>query len=316
MGAGLRDALLTADEMAKGKTSWKEFHDPFFGGDCVKLYWSMTAREPEEQEHKPEKKECGTNSFVFRENIRPFHPERLAAIIDPSKAEKKEKAGEVKKILDGVLKAKGSIWLANADTHPLNVQIDGREFEIEPNMSKPFLSSTLDAVAKNDWRDTFSTEWLAQLELVQASWQWNEASGDRASELIFKGANMDTETIEAGLRAALLTDEEIAKGKESWKELADPFFNVTFGDMAEEDEEVDDEEDKEEEEEGEEECKEGEERREEKRREEKRREEKRREDTRREEKRREEKRREERREKREERREKREERRPMREDPC
>ena len=197
----------------------------------------MTAREPEEQEHKPEKKkECGTSSLVFRENIRPFHPERLAAIIDPSKAEKKEKAGEVKKILDGVLKAKGSIWLANADTHPLNVQIEGREFEIEPNMSKPFLSSTLDAVAKNDWRDTFSTEWLAQLELVQASWQWNEASGDRASELIFKGANMDTETIEAGLRAALLTDEEIAKGKESWKELADPFFNVTFGDMAEEDE--------------------------------------------------------------------------------
>ena len=218
----------------------------------------MTAREPEEQEHKPEKKkECGTSSLVFRENIRPFHPERLAAIIDPSKADKKEKAGEVKKILDGVLSAKGSIWLANADTHPLNVQIEGREFEIEPNMSKPFLSSTLDAVAKNDWRDTFSTEWLAQLELVQASWQWNEASGDRASELIFKGANMDTETIEAGLRAALLTDEEIAKGKESWKELADPFFNVTFGDMAEEDEEVDDEEDKEEEEEGEEEeCKE------------------------------------------------------------
>ena len=213
----------------------------------------MTAREPEEQEHKPEKKECGTNSFVFRENIRPFHPERLAAIIDPSKAEKKEKAGEVKKILDGVLKAKGSIWLANADTHPLNVQIEGREFEIEPNMSKPFLSSTLDAVAKNDWRDTFSTEWLAQLELVQASWQWNEASGDRASELIFKGANMDTETIEAGLRAALLTDEEIAKGKESWKELADPFFNVTFGDMAEEDEEDDNEEEDEGEEE---ECKE------------------------------------------------------------
>ena len=215
---------------------------------CVKLYWSMTTREPEEQEQKSEKKECGTSSFVFRENIRPFHPERLAAIIDPSKAEKEEKAGEgrVNKVLDGVFSAKGSIWLANADTHPLNVQIEGREFEIEPNMSKPFMSSTLDAVAKNDWRDTFSMEWLAQLELVQKSWQWNEASGDRASELICKGANMDREAIEAGLRGALLTDEEISEGKESWKELADPFFNVTFGDMAEEDEEEEEEEEEEE----------------------------------------------------------------------
>ena len=64
---------------------------------------------------------------------------------------------------------------------------------------------------------------------------------------------MDTETIKAGLRGALLTDEEISKGKESWKELADPFFNVTFGDMAEEGEEDEDEED---EENDEEECEE------------------------------------------------------------
>ena len=198
-------------------------------------------KELEKPEHTPETEEDGISSFVFRENIRPFHPERLAAIMDHSRAgEKMEKAsgGKAKETLAGVVRAKGSIWLANADAHPMNVQLEGRAFEIEPNMNKPFLSTILDAVAKHDWRETFSTDWLAQLELLQQSWQWTEASGDRASELVFAGLSMDKEAIEAGLRGALLTDDEIAKGKQSWMEFADPFFS---GDMSEEEEEEEEE---------------------------------------------------------------------------
>ena len=174
-------------------------------------------KEMEEHKHKPARK---SKTFTFRENNRPFHPERLADIIDPSRA------GDAKvRSFAGVTNAKGSLWLANADTYPLNVQLEGGEFEIEPNMGKPFLSSTLDAVAKNDWMNTFSKEWLAKLELLQQSWQWTEVSGDRASELVCNGIGMDREAIEAGLRGALLTDAEIAKGRESWKELFDPFFS-------------------------------------------------------------------------------------------
>ena len=198
---------------------------------CAKLYWSM--KELEKPEKTPEIKQDDISLFVFRENNRPFHPERLAAILNPSQAgEKMEKAG--------VVRAKGSIWLANADAHPMNVQLENQEFEIEPNMSKPFLSTILDSVAKNDWKDTFSQDWLAQVELLQQSWQWSEASGDRASELVFFGVGMDKEAIEAGLKGALLTDDEISKGKESWKEFADPFFS---GDMSEEEEEEDEDDD-------------------------------------------------------------------------
>ena len=198
----------------------------------------------EKPDHTPKTEEYSISSFVFRENNRPFHPERLATIIDPSRVGEKDKVsgGEGTKIFAGVDRAKGSIWLANTDAHPMDVHLKGRDFEIEPNMNKPFLSGALDAVAKNDWRDTFSADWLAQFELVQQSWRWTEASGDRASELICIGDGMDKKAIEAGLRGALLTDDEIAKGKQSWKEFADPFFGGEKDDEDEEEEEEEEEE--------------------------------------------------------------------------
>ena len=142
--------------------------------------------------------------------------------------EKTEKAssngGEGKEIFVCIVRAKGSIWLANADTYPMDIYIAGRAFEIQPDTNELFLSGALDGVAKRDWRDAFSADFLAQFELAQQSWQWTEASGDRASELVFVGLSMDKEAIEAGLQGALLTDNEMAKGKRSWKEFADPFF--------------------------------------------------------------------------------------------
>ena len=193
-------------------------------------------RELEKPEHTPETEEYGISSFVFRENNRPFHPERLAAIIDcfgridlSQAGEKMEKANgdgsrEGKDIFAGIVRAKGSIWLANADAYPMDLHVAGRAFEIKPNTNELFLSGALDAVAKNNWRDAFSADFLAQFELAQQSWQWTEASGDHASELVCIGIGMDKEAIETGLQGALLTDIEMAKGKRSWKEFADPFF--------------------------------------------------------------------------------------------
>ena len=192
-------------------------------------------RELAKPEHTPETEEYGISSFVFRENNRPFHPERLAAIInsfgriDLSQAgEKTEKAssngGEGKEIFVCIVRAKGSIWLANADTYPMDIHIAGRAFEIQPDTNELFLSGALDGVSKNNWRDAFSSDFLAQFEKAQQSWQWTEASGDRASELVCIGIDMDKDAIEAGLQGALLTNEEMAQGKQSWKEFVDPFF--------------------------------------------------------------------------------------------
>ena len=185
-------------------------------------------RELEKPEHTPETEEYGISSFVFRENDRPFHPERLAAIIDGFGkdlfTENASGGSKGKEVFAGIIRAKGSIWLANADSQPMDLHVAGRAFEIRPNANELFLSGALDAVAKNNWRDAFSRDFLAQFEEAQQSWQWTEAAGDRASELVCIGIHLDKEAIQAGLRNTLLTDEEMANGKSSWKDFADPFF--------------------------------------------------------------------------------------------
>ena len=191
-------------------------------------------KELEKPEHTPETEEYGISSFVFREKDRPFHPERLAVIIDSFgqidlslAGEKTEKAStEGMEIFAGIVRAKGNIWLANADSCPMDIHVAGRAFEINPNTDEPFLSGALDSVAKNNWRDTFSTEFLEdQFREAEQSWQWTEESGDRSSELVCIGINMDKEAVETGLRGALLTAEEMERGKTSWKDFADPFFD-------------------------------------------------------------------------------------------
>ena len=190
-------------------------------------------RELEKPEHTPETEEYGISSFVFREKERPFHPERLAAVvnsfgrIDLSLAgEKTEKpsSSNKKEAFAGIVRAKGSIWLANADSHPMDLHVAGRAFELTPNTNEPFISGALDSVARNNWRDTFSPDFLGQFQEAQETWQWTEASGDRYSELVCIGISMNKEAVEAGLRDALLTADEMAKGKTSWKEFPDPFF--------------------------------------------------------------------------------------------
>ena len=52
---------------------------------------------------------------------------------------------------------------------------------------------------------------------------WHEEHGDRQTELVCIGQELDHAAAEAALEACLLTDEEMAGGHESWAALADPF---------------------------------------------------------------------------------------------
>ena len=213
-------------------------------------------QELRKEEHTPETDEYGISSLVFRDNSRPFHPERLLPLLKgfgqlnvntdgASAVISSKRDADATGIFAGVVRSKGQLWLANADAIPIEVHTVGRQLELLPNLNNPYIAK----FPRAEWTE----EDIMHVEgLKKKSHTWNETYGDRGSELVVIGVNIDKPAILAGLRTALLTDDELAAGPESWKLLADPFFGGNcaqeFWDIESEDEEGEDEQGEDEEE--------------------------------------------------------------------
>ena len=126
---------------------------------------------------------------------RPFHPDRLHAAIDV--------------LLDGVVRARGRIWLATRPEAVLWLGSAGGGLEI--GYAGAWLAAT------DDW-STASPERRAAADL-----RWHARFGDRAQELAVLVHDADPADIATALRGALLTDAELAAGEEAWRALPDPF---------------------------------------------------------------------------------------------
>lgn len=146
-------------------------------------------------EHTPETEEYGISSFVYRAR-RPFHPKRLWDVISTG--------------WDGVLRAKGVVWLAS-------------RYDLVGMWSQAGMSISFDpggmwyaAVPKEEWPDDPETQqWIASA--------WHEDVGDRRQELAFIGIDHDPETMREALGFCLLTDDEMAAGEEAWRQYEDCF---------------------------------------------------------------------------------------------
>jgi G3E family GTPase len=78
------------------------------------------------------------------------------------------------------------------------------------------------AVHKDDWPK--EPEALRRIqESLQGEW------GDRRQELVFIGIEIDKADLTRRLDACLLTDEEVALGRKSWKRMPDPFPTWRLG---------------------------------------------------------------------------------------
>lgn len=156
--------------------------------------------------HTPESEEYGISSFVYRAR-RPFHPQQLWDALDQG--------------WEGVLRAKGFVWLATKHDLIGVFSQAGNCATLEPE--RPWYA----AVPKDQWPDDErSLKVIAQL--------WREPFGDRMQEVVFIGAEMDRAAIEARLNACLLTDDEMALPIEGWDVLFDdpfgPWMRDTEGD--------------------------------------------------------------------------------------
>jgi G3E family GTPase len=150
--------------------------------------WMLELRGHETKETE----EYGISSFVFREQ-RPFHPERLWKVLTSLPGE--------------VVRSKGFFWVATMPSVVALWSQAGRTSTLEAR------GAWLASMDMNDWELD-----LEELEAVKKG--WHKDFGDRVQEIVFIGqkflnSNIKSD-IEGMFQAALLTDDELALGKEYW----------------------------------------------------------------------------------------------------
>ena len=157
-------------------------------------------KEARENEHVPESIEYNISSFIFRAK-RPFHPERLQATLGTR---------PLPEALTGLLRAKGFAWLAHRRVRQAHVALAGTQFTVKPG------PAWWAVIPRHQWPDGLQEE-------MQRDGIWEDEHGDRRNEIVCIGRGIDHDAASALLDACLLTDEEMAAGEDSWREMADPF---------------------------------------------------------------------------------------------
>ncbi|WP_338730140.1 GTP-binding protein [Haladaptatus sp. DJG-WS-42] len=121
----------------------------------------------------------GVSSFTFRAR-QPFHPKRIADLLSS--------------LPRGIIRSKGTCWAAGCGDNKLTFGQAGPSARIE--VSGPWIAS------------------LSELdqELYKANrpnLDWDDEWGDRRTELVFIGTDLQEETMREELETCLLTDDEL-----------------------------------------------------------------------------------------------------------
>ncbi|SET02655.1 GTP-binding protein [Paenibacillus sp. NFR01] len=147
--------------------------------------------ELEKDEHTPETEEYGIASFVYRRRV-PFHPGRLAEFMNDWPEE--------------VVRAKGLVWLAARGDIAASLSQAGPSIQFGP--AGYWLASYPEA----EQREVLENE-------PELRARWDETWGDRMTELVFIGMNVNRAEIESRLAECLLSEEEM---KQDWSTFNNP----------------------------------------------------------------------------------------------
>ncbi|UTH12595.1 GTP-binding protein [Macrococcoides canis] len=146
-------------------------------------------------EHTPETEEYGIGSFVYRRK-RPFHPVRFMQFLENFSLD--------------VIRSKGFFWLATRNNMCGLISQAGNSMQIQ---------------GAGEWIATLSEEEIA-LEMQEdpsLKERWDEF-GDRMTEIVFIGIEMNQDQITQDLDACLLTEDEM---KLDWSAFNDPLPQFT-----------------------------------------------------------------------------------------
>ena len=127
---------------------------------------------------------------------RPFHPQRLHTAIDL--------------LLDGVVRARGRLWLATRHDHAMWLESAGGGLRID-SAGKWLAAMTGSEVAYVDPDRKVFADLL---------WEWR--FGDRHTSMTVLACGANPVDVDSALRGALLTDDELA-APQDWSGYPDPF---------------------------------------------------------------------------------------------
>lgn len=156
---------------------------------------SMSAgwlKELEQEAHTPETEEYAISSFVYRRTL-PFHSERFVQWSDD--------------FPDEVVRAKGIVWCASRNNLAILLSQAGPSKSLEP--LSYWIASLPKAEQESILRDN--------KHLLES---WDPEFGDRKTELVFIGIDMDKEKLTKELDRCLISTEEY---DEDWSTFVDPF---------------------------------------------------------------------------------------------
>lgn len=143
-------------------------------------------------EHIPETEEYGIGSFVYRSRI-PFHSERFHQWLDDFPLE--------------IVRAKGIAWCATRNDVSLLLSQAGPSISFEP--VSYWVASLPEAEKKQILQQN--------RHLLD---EWDPVYGDRKTELVLIGVEMNQEAIIDSLDACLMTEDEL---QQNWETFKDPF---------------------------------------------------------------------------------------------
>ncbi|TQR09665.1 GTP-binding protein [Psychrobacillus soli] len=149
------------------------------------------------EEHVPETEEYGISSFVYKRK-RPFHPKRWEQWLSNFPQE--------------IVRSKGFFWLASRNKMAGLLSQAGSSIQFQ---GAGYWIATLPKVQQQQIFE----------EDCAISSRWDDEYGDRQTEIVFIGMDMDKEEIEAALNACLLTDEEMKADWTLFEDVLPPFVS-------------------------------------------------------------------------------------------
>ena len=149
-----------------------------------------------EGRHTPETEAYGISSFILSSHA-PLHPQRFSEFMEAA--------------FDGLLRAKGYVWLASRPEWVVSYSRAGNV-------------ATHEAVGQW-WAAVDRSRWPAvgTPNRLGIEKNWKQPYGDRLNEVVFIGCNMDKTAIEKAWKGAHLNFTENRKGMKTWSALPDPF---------------------------------------------------------------------------------------------